>query len=116
MNFFETTLSNVTFSLAGVQYETELSESGRVTIGVRPEAIQIGVGVTGRVSWVETLGANFLVGVRMDDAILAALLPNRPVAAMIEPALDRTERHVFDIASGPNLRLRRSECPADRQP
>jgi len=116
MNFFEAKLSNGTFSLAGVQYETELSESGRVTIGVRPEAIQIGHGVTGRVSWVETLGANFLVGVKVDETILAALLRKRPATEMIDLAIDRTQIHVFDIDSGKNLRVHPSECPADREP
>jgi ABC-type sugar transport system ATPase subunit len=116
MNFFEAKLSNGTFSLAGVQYETELSESGRVTIGVRPEAIQIGHGVTGRVSWVETLGANFLVGVKVDETILAALLRKRPVTEMIDLAIDHTQIHVFDIDSGKNLRVHPSECPADREP
>jgi multiple sugar transport system ATP-binding protein len=116
MNFFETSLNNGTFLLAGVQYETELPKSGRVIIGVRPEAIQIGPEVTGHVSWVETLGANFLVGVKVGETILAALLRKRPVAEMIDLAIDRTQIHVFDIDSGKNLRVRPSECPADRQP
>src|SRR6266481_3383242 len=40
MNFFETDLANGTFSLAGVSYDTGIRVSRRVTIGIRPEALQ----------------------------------------------------------------------------
>jgi ABC-type sugar transport system ATPase subunit len=40
MNFFETDLANGTFSLAGVSCDTGLQVSRRVTIGIRPEALQ----------------------------------------------------------------------------
>jgi ABC-type sugar transport system ATPase subunit len=116
MNFFETTLSRGTFSLAGVQYDTELRVSGPVIIGIRPEAVQVDPGagavyqgpkLKGRVCWVEALGAHFLAGVEVGGAMLAALLRNRPIAEMIDLAIDHTQVHVFDIESGKNLRVHR---------
>src|SRR5438132_2785363 len=73
MNFFETDLSDGTFSLAGSRYDTGIRMSRRVTIGIRPEALQTGPGVKGRACRIETLGAHFLAGVKLDDKNLTAL-------------------------------------------
>ena len=108
MSFFEADLNNGSFMLAGIRYDTEVCVPGRVTVGVRPEAIQEGTELKGRVCWVETLGAHFLVGVALGDTMLTALLRNRPFAEMIDLTIDRAQIHVFDIDSGKNLRVYRS--------
>src|SRR5215510_4484711 len=104
MNFIETDLDSGTFLLAGVRHDTGVRMSGRVTIGIRPEALQVGPGVTGRVRWVETLGAHFLVGVEFDIVTLTALLRSRPAADTIDLSIDPAQIHVFDNKSGKNLR------------
>jgi sn-glycerol 3-phosphate transport system ATP-binding protein len=104
MNFIETDLDSGTFLLAGVRHDTGVRMSGRVTVGIRPEALQVGPGVTGRVRWVETLGAHFLVGVEFDKVTLTALLRSRPAADTIDLSIDPAQIHVFDNKSGQNLR------------
>jgi ABC-type sugar transport system ATPase subunit len=104
MNFFETELRDGAFSLAGVRFDTGIPASRRVLIGVRPEALQTGSGVRGRVCWIETLGAQFLVGVNLERTMLAAVLRSRPVGEVIGVSLDPAQLHVFDIDSGKNLR------------
>jgi len=104
MNFFETDLNDGIFLLAGVGHDTGIRMSGRVTIGIRPEALQVGSGVTGRVRWIETLGAYFLVGVEFDKITLTALLRSRPAADTIGLWIDPAQIHVFKNDSGENLR------------
>jgi len=104
MNFIETDLDSGTFLLAGVRHDTGVRMSGRVTVGIRPEALQVGPGVTGRVRWVETLGAHFLVGVEFDIVTLTALLRSRPAADTIDLSIDPAQIHFFDNKSGQNLR------------
>ncbi len=151
MNFFETDLANGTFSLAGVSYDTGIRVSRRVTIGIRPEALEQAPGVggpadsdeaaakrkadraqpqempctdgtrtvgptlkrfTGTVSWVETLGAQFLVGVKFDGTLLTALLRGRPASETIDLSIDPAQIHVFDNDTGKNLRPLTSGDPA----
>ena len=104
MNFIETDLDSGTFLFAGVRHDTGVRMSGRVTVGIRPEALQVGPGVKGRVRWVETLGAHFLVGVEFDKVTLTALLRSRPAADTIDLSIDQAQIHVFDNKSGQNLR------------
>ena len=104
MNFIETDLDSGTFLLAGVRHDTGVRMSGRVIVGIRPEALQVGPGVTGRVRWVETLGAHFLVGVEFDKVTLTALLRSHPAADTIDLSIDQAQIHVFDNKSGQNLR------------
>ena len=104
MNFIETDLDSGTFLFAGDRHDTGVRMSGRVTVGIRPEALQVGPGVTGRVRWVETLGAHFLVGVEFDKVTLTALLRSRPAADTIDLSIDPAQIHVFDNKSGQNLR------------
>jgi len=104
MNFFETDLTGGTFLLAGVRQDTGIRISGRVTIGMRPEALQVGPDMKGRVLWVETLGAHSLVGVQFDKITLTALLRSRPAADTIDLSIDPAQIHVFDNESGKNLR------------
>jgi len=114
MNFFETDLVNGSFSLAGVSYDTGVRVSRRVTIGIRPEALQP-VGPTlikGSVTWVETLGAYFLVGLKFDGTLLTALLRSRPSEETIDLSIDSAQIHVFDNDTGKNLRPLTSGHPA----
>ena len=104
MNFFDTDLNGGTFLLAGVRQDTGIRISGRVTIGMRPEALQVGPDMKGRVLWVETLGAHSLVGVQFDKITLTALLRSRPAADTIDVSIDPAQIHVFDNESGKNLR------------
>jgi len=116
MNLFEANLSHGTFSVAGVQYDTDLRVSGPVIIGIRPEAVQVDPGagsasdrpqLKGRVCWVEALGAHFLAGVDVGGTMLAALLRNRPIAEIIDLVIDPTQIHAFDKDSGKNIRVHR---------
>jgi ABC-type sugar transport system ATPase subunit len=120
MNFFETDLADGTLLLAGVPYDTGIRISRRVTIGVRPEAFEpistTGVrGLQGHVCWIETLGAHFLIGVKLDDTILTALVHSRPAADTINLSIDPEQMHVFDNHSGKNLRAPPSERSAGSQ-
>ena len=106
MNFFETDLVNGTFSLAGVSHDTGIQVSRRVTIGIRPEALQPAGPrpMKGNIGWVETLGAHSLVNVRFDGTALTALLRSRPAAETIELSIDPAQIHVFDNDTGKNLK------------
>jgi ABC-type sugar transport system ATPase subunit len=107
MNLFEAELNNGTFSLAGVRYDTQIAASGRVTIGIRPEALRIESGTRASVSWIEALGAHFLVGLKLDEIALTALVRSRPAADRLEILIDPADIHVFDKESGKNLRSAR---------
>ena len=105
MNMFEAELDNGAFSLAGVRYDTQIPICGRVTMGIRPEAVRVESGTTrASVTWVEALGSHFLVGIKLDQIVLTALMRSRPAADTIEVALDPADIHVFDIETGKNLR------------
>jgi len=116
MNFFETDLENGIFRLGGISYDTGVRRSRRVTIGVRPEAIQVGPGMKGRVCWSETLGAQFLVAVKIAETILTTLVRSRPAAETIDLGIDPNEIHVFDNDSGTNLRSHSPDASAGREP
>jgi len=116
MNFFETDLNQGTFLMGGVRHETGIPISRRVTIGIRPEALQVGPGPSGRVRWIEALGAYFLAGVEFGDITLTALLHSRPAADTIDLSVDPTQIHVFDNESGKNLRSDPSDRLVDREP
>ena len=107
MNLFEAELDNGTFLLAGVRYDTRVAISGRVTIGIRPEALRIESGTRASVSWIEALGAHFLVGLKLDGTVLTALVRSRPAADRLEISVDPADIHVFDNESGKNLRSAR---------
>jgi len=115
MNLFETNLQNGAFSLAGVRYDTGIPISRRVTIGIRPEAFQVRPGNQGRVRWIETLGASFLIGVQVDETTFTALVRFRPSAETIDLSTDPDQIHVFDMDSGKNLRPHPAEHPAGRK-
>jgi ABC-type sugar transport system ATPase subunit len=105
MNFFQTDLEDGIFTLNGRRYDTGARLSQRVIIGIRPEALQIGPGVKGRVRWVETLGAHFLAGVTVEDKLVTVLLRTKPAGETIDLSVDVDQMHVFDTTSGKNLRF-----------
>jgi len=118
MNFFEADLDGGTFVLAGRRYDTGIRESRPATIGIRPEALQPGTNtqsVAGSVCWTETLGAHFLLGVKVGEVMLTALIRSRPAAETIGLSIDPAEIHVFDKDSGKNLRPHPPDSPAGRQ-
>jgi sn-glycerol 3-phosphate transport system ATP-binding protein len=118
MNFFETDLDHGAFTLAGGRYDTGVRISRRVTIGIRPEACQLESpsGMNARVRWTETLGANFLVGVKAGETYLTVLVRSRPATGEIHLSIDPAQIHVFDIDSGKNLRSRSTEYSPGAQP
>jgi sn-glycerol 3-phosphate transport system ATP-binding protein len=104
MNLFEAELNNGTFSLAGIRYDTRVRVSGPATIGIRPEALRIEPGTRASVSWIEALGAQSLVGMKLDEIALTALVRSRPAADTFDISIDPADIHVFDKHSGKNLR------------
>jgi ABC-type sugar transport system ATPase subunit len=92
------------FRFGDLQFDVGLRRTGRVTVGIRPEALQPGSGIKGGVRWIEALGANFLVGVKVGETDLSVLMRGRPAADTIELSIDPAEIHVFDKDSGENLR------------
>jgi multiple sugar transport system ATP-binding protein len=116
MNLFKTELEQGSFQLAGVRLETGLHLSQPVTIGIRPEALQPGSGVRGTIGWIESLGAHFLIGVRLEGTELTVLVRSRPSAGTIELSIDPLQIHVFDSDSGKNLRASCSGGPAGCEP
>jgi ABC-type sugar transport system ATPase subunit len=115
MNFFETDLDAGTFLLAGVAYDTGIRVSRRVTIGIRPDALEPGWAMKGRVRWIETLGSQFLIGVQFDHTTLTALVRSRPAAETMDLSIDPAQIYVFDIDSGKNLRSDPYQYSADGQ-
>src|SRR5215471_8576920 len=103
MNFFEAALENGAFVMDGVRYDTGLPVSGRVTIGLRPQALKFGAGVVASVCWTETLGSESLLGIEIDGTPLTMLAGSRPAADMIEVSIDPTQIHVFQNDTGKSL-------------
>src|SRR5262245_25432195 len=83
MCFFDATLESGAFTLAGVGFNTEVSFSGPVTIGVRPDTVKMGGRLKGHIDWIESLGSHVLVGIRFEHAMLTMLSPVRPPSGEI---------------------------------
>jgi sn-glycerol 3-phosphate transport system ATP-binding protein len=119
MNFFEAELDDGSFLLGGIRYETGLRLSRRVTIGIRPEALhgsgQNAAGFPARVCWTESLGAQFLIGMKVGEITLTALAAGKPAGEFLHVAFDPKQIHVFDDHTGENLRLDPCHRTAGRQ-
>jgi ABC-type sugar transport system ATPase subunit len=118
MNFFDTDLKDGRFSLGDNSCDAGLEISQRVTVGVRPEALQAGAGkntLKGQVSWIEALGSHFLLGVKFADTVLTAWSRSKPSTETIELSIDPDQIHVFQMDSGKNLKLHLSRHPAGGQ-
>ena len=115
MNFLDMTLQDGFFTLDGGRYDTGLRISRPVTIGIRPDALQAGPGINATVNWVEHLGANFLIGIRLNEFALTMLTRHRPAGETIEVTIDSSQIHVFDKDSGKNLRDNRADRSPDHE-
>src|SRR5215813_2160968 len=78
MNILEVDISDGAFRIGHREYATGVRVSGPVSIGIRPELLRVVNGTKGKVSWIENLGSQFLVGVRVGEFNLMSLMPTRP--------------------------------------
>jgi hypothetical protein len=65
----------------------------------------MGNGMSGKVVWIENLGSQFLVGVRVAEYDLTLLTPKRPPSESIDISMDEAHIHVFEKTTGRNLRI-----------
>jgi ABC-type sugar transport system ATPase subunit len=114
MNIIEVQMVNGACTLGGVRLDTGLDISAPVAIGIRPEDIQLGAGSQATVSWLENLGAQFLVGVQLGNVSLTALTREAPISQSIEVRIDPAQVHVFEKESGRNLRCNVADGIANR--
>jgi ABC-type sugar transport system ATPase subunit len=109
MNLFEADFAHGRFVLGAQTIETGLNFSGRAEVGIRPEAIRLDPeGLPASISWVESLGMNMLIGLRVGSRNLTALATERPSSDSVRISFDPKEVHVFDKESGSNINHRRS--------
>lgn len=108
MNLLDASLERGIFQLGAHSIDTGIAHSGRVKIGIRPEAIKIGDGIPAAVALVENLGARFLINARVDGVSIMVLSESRPVSETISLQLHPRDIHVFDENTGENLRYSHS--------
>ena len=105
MNLFEADFVQGRFALGPETIDAGLNFSGRAEVGIRPEAIRLDEnGLSASVSWVESLGLNLLLGLRVGSISLTALVAQRPSNDSVHITIDPKEVHVFEKESGANLR------------
>jgi ABC-type sugar transport system ATPase subunit len=105
MNILDVHMTNGAFRIGSAEYATGLQVSGPVSIGIRPEGLRMRDGTAGKVVWIENLGSQFLVGVRVAEYDLTLLTPKRPPAESIDISMDEAHIHVFEKTTGRNLRI-----------
>jgi multiple sugar transport system ATP-binding protein len=104
MNLFDAKMHEGRFQLGSETIDTGLNFSGRVDIGIRPEAIRLDEGrILATVSWIETLGMSSLVGLRVGTLALTALASARPGTETVGISIDPKDIHVFEKDSGSNV-------------
>lgn len=103
MNIIEAVLQHGQFRIGQKTIQTRVACSGMATIGIRPEAIHLGSDIDAVVSWVENLGPQFLLGVRVGNLSLTVLLSKRPDSNSVGISIDPADVHVFDKETGQNL-------------
>jgi multiple sugar transport system ATP-binding protein len=103
MNLFEAQFRQGSFELGSETIETGLDFSGRADAGIRPEAIRLGGKIPAVVSWVESLGLNALIGLRIGTVSLTALASERPAGDSLSISFDSKDVHVFEKNSGSNI-------------
>jgi sn-glycerol 3-phosphate transport system ATP-binding protein len=111
MSLFEASFEGGRFLLGSETIETELDFSGLADVGIRSEAIRLEGNIRATVSWVENLGLNVLIGVRVGEARLTALAPHRPAGDSVQISFDPKDVHVFEKSSGANIRDTRAGRP-----
>jgi ABC-type sugar transport system ATPase subunit len=112
MNLFEATIEHGRFALGSEVIDTGFEFSGLADVGIRPEALRPGGAVTGEILWIENLGLNALVGLRVGSTKLTAMTPRPPVGRSMAVSLDPEDLHVFEKNTGANIRstLDRRSC------
>jgi sn-glycerol 3-phosphate transport system ATP-binding protein len=103
MNLFETNLEDGMLRLGGKRYPTRDRVSGRVIVGVRPEAIRLTIGEMGGVLWTENLGSQVLSGVQCGEVTLTALSGRQPAEGRVSIEIASEDIYLFDAVSGKNL-------------
>jgi multiple sugar transport system ATP-binding protein len=103
MNLFEAQFRQGRFELGSETIETGLNFSGAADAGIRPEAIRLGGKNPATVSWVENLGMNVLMGLRVGTVSLTALASERPPGESLGISVDSKDVHVFEKNSGSSL-------------
>jgi ABC-type sugar transport system ATPase subunit len=104
MNIFDAAFQDGRFVLGETTINAGLSLSGVADIGIRPEAIRLDGTIPANVAWVESLGFNALVGLRLGGVTLTALAPRAPEADRVHIAFEAADIHVFDKNTGANIR------------
>jgi ABC-type sugar transport system ATPase subunit len=105
MNILDVHMTNGAFRIGSAEYATGVQVSGPVSIGIRPEFLRMGNGTAGKVVWIENLGSQFLVGLRVAEFDLTLLTPARPTSESIDISMDEAHIHVFERTTGRNLRI-----------
>jgi ABC-type sugar transport system ATPase subunit len=109
MNIFDTTIDKGVLRIGATGIQTSLSISGAVLAGIRPEAfLHTGPGpgaatISGEVLWIESLGAQFLIGVDVGGLTLNVLSHRHPETETIALHFPLESIHVFEKNSGTNL-------------
>ena len=103
MSLFEASFERGRFSLGSETIETGLDFSGLADVGIRPEAIRLEGNIRATVSWVENLGLNVLVGVRVGEVSLTALAAHPPAGDSVQISFNPQDVHVFEKNSGANI-------------
>jgi ABC-type sugar transport system ATPase subunit len=111
MNLFEAQLRDGHFALGNETIDTGLEFSGTAEIGIRPESIRLDGNMAATVSWVENLGLNALVGLRIGKINLTALSSERPGGTSANISFDSKDIHVFDKSSGESISGHRRSRP-----
>jgi ABC-type sugar transport system ATPase subunit len=103
MSLIQASIKNGCFSLDSETIDTGLDFSGLAEVGIRPEAIRLEGRIRADVTWVENLGLNVLVGLRVGDVTLTALAAERPSGQSTRISFDPKDIHVFEKESGANV-------------
>jgi ABC-type sugar transport system ATPase subunit len=113
MNLFEVRMLDGVLAIGETEFRTGLPFSGPATVGIRPESLRAVKGASAQVSWVENLGAQFLVGIRLGELSLTLLTAERPSTDAVNVTMREADIHVFESATGRNLRLGAAARSAD---
>ena len=103
MNLFDVEMADGCFQLGPETLDTGLEFSGRVDVGVRPEAISLGGQIPATVSWTENLGLDTLIGLQIGTLTLTALVRERPDGTSLKISVDPKDLHVFEKGSGSSI-------------
>ncbi len=104
MNLFERDLEQGAFRLGPEIVKTSLDWSGQAIIGIRPKDVSFAQdGIPAQVRWVEHLGEQYLIGVRVGETPLTMIEARRPSSDDVHLRIESEHVHVFEKSSGVNL-------------